>query len=499
MAAQAVADVTLRAKDGTFVINGPLVAFEDGTYRVSTSLGELVVEARLAECEGADCPPLEPENQNVRIGIVEGLDPAYPMNVLGAYFEMKEMRTVDGAGPNGGVRKTVTDAEGQVLGEADVFSLTPAAAFQALRNDEIDLLIADRRASNDEVDAFLDAGKANLLTGTSETIIGADAIVIAVSPENPVRSLTASEVEGIFSGLISNWSEVGGIDAPIAVYAPGDASSVAASFRSLVLDPAFSDYGAGVERGLAVAEIEAAVAADPAAIGLTTMSQASKTKSISLVGACGIETNPNRFNLLSENYPLSQRLYAYQNGGDHLLAKAISAFSVSPAGQSALSGSNYVGIAPDVVDLGSLGRQFVFGLTDPESTGELQNLRDFGREVLRAERLSTTFRFATGSSQLDNKARADARLLVELLERPEYRGAEVLLVGFTDGIGASDVNKVLSQRRADQVLSEIAQVGSENVDLSRFATYGFGESFAVACNDEDAGRDLNRRVEVWLR
>ena len=489
----------MRAKDGTFVINGPLTSFENGQYTVSTSLGDLTVAASLAECEGEDCPALAPENQNVRVAVVDEFDPKIVAGMLDSYFGTMDMRTVDGDGENGAMRKTVTDAEGQILGEADVYTLDAKAAFVALRNDEVDLVFADRRASNNEVEAFLDAGKSNLLDDGSETIVGADAIVVAVAPGNPVRSLTVSALEGIFSGLITNWSEVGGPDAPIRALAPNDASAIASTFRALVLDPAFSEFDAGVERGMTASEIQSAVAADATAIGLTTMSRAAEVKAVSLVGSCGIETFANRFNLLSENYPLSQRLYAYQNDGDHLLAKAISDFAVSNAGQKLMGTSKYVGLAPDVVDLSSLGRQFVFGLTDPESAGELQNLRDFGREVISAERLSTTFRFATGSSQLDNKARADAQRLVSLLDKPEYQGAEILLVGFTDGIGSSDVNKVLSQRRAEQVLSEITQAGSENVDLSNFATYGFGESFPVACNDEDAGRDLNRRVEVWLR
>ena len=52
---------------------------------------------------------------------------------------------------------------------------------------------------------------------------------------------------------------------------------------------------------------------------------------------------------------------------------------------------------------------------------------------------------------------------------------------------------------AEQVLTELQTLGGAALQDVGVATFGFGESFAVACNEEEAGRNLNRRVEVWLR
>lgn len=45
-----------------------------------------------------------------------------------------------------------------------------------------------------------------------------DALVFMVNADNPVDSLTADELRGIYSGEITNWSEVGGLDEPIAAF-----------------------------------------------------------------------------------------------------------------------------------------------------------------------------------------------------------------------------------------------------------------------------------------
>jgi phosphate transport system substrate-binding protein len=46
-------------------------------------------------------------------------------------------------------------------------------------------------------------------------IIGYDAVGVYVHPANPVTSLTKQQLKAIYSGRITNWNEVGGIDAPI--------------------------------------------------------------------------------------------------------------------------------------------------------------------------------------------------------------------------------------------------------------------------------------------
>ena len=48
--------------------------------------------------------------------------------------------------------------------------------------------------------------------------IGLDALVFITNTDNPVDSLTEEQIRGIFSGRITNWSEVGGLDMPIKAF-----------------------------------------------------------------------------------------------------------------------------------------------------------------------------------------------------------------------------------------------------------------------------------------
>jgi len=76
-----------------------------------------------------------------------------------------------------------------------------------------------------------------------------------------------------------------------------------------------------------------------------------------------------------------------------------------------------------------------------------------------------------------------------------YPESEVLVVGHTDSVGAASYNQGLSERRARSAAGLIMQQG---VLPSRVRTLGMGESEPVATNETDAGRSLNRRVEVAI-
>lgn len=80
----------------------------------------------------------------------------------------------------------------------------------ALINGTVDIANASRQIKNEE----RENAEANGITPV-EFIVARDAIAIIVHPENPVNQLTIDQISSIYSGEISNWSEVGGEDRPI--------------------------------------------------------------------------------------------------------------------------------------------------------------------------------------------------------------------------------------------------------------------------------------------
>jgi len=103
--------------------------------------------------------------------------------------------------------------------------------------------------------------------------------------------------------------------------------------------------------------------------------------------------------------------------------------------------------------------------------------------------------FKTGSAVLspDSKAKLDEVATKAL----NSKGYVIEVSGFTDTTGSVNRNRILSQRRADNVIRYLVE--NHSIPLRRIVTpYGYGESNAVAENTSREGRAQNRRVEVKL-
>ena len=77
----------------------------------------------------------------------------------------------------------------------------------------------------------------------------------------------------------------------------------------------------------------------------------------------------------------------------------------------------------------------------------------------------------------------------------KYPNTNLLIVGHTDAVGTSDYNQALSQRRATAAANYL---GSQGVSSQRLQAVGRGETEPLAANDTEAGRQLNRRVEIAI-
>lgn len=77
----------------------------------------------------------------------------------------------------------------------------------------------------------------------------------------------------------------------------------------------------------------------------------------------------------------------------------------------------------------------------------------------------------------------------------QYGKTTVTVIGHTDSIGTHADNQSLSEKRAQSVLDYFA---SQNVNPLRLESYGRGETEPRADNATEAGRQLNRRVELTI-
>ncbi len=101
--------------------------------------------------------------------------------------------------------------------------------------------------------------------------------------------------------------------------------------------------------------------------------------------------------------------------------------------------------------------------------------------------------FDTGKYSLKPGAREKLAKVAGILLA--YPGLNIAVGGYTDNVGGDEMNQRLSENRAGSVRDYLVQQGVATNSLS---SRGFGNSLPVASNDNSAGRQQNRRVELLV-
>lgn len=138
------------------------------------------------------------------------------------------------------------------------------------------------------------------------------------------------------------------------------------------------------------------------------------------------------------------------------------------------------------------------GNTMDNQARELANSLDSNIDVIRSGddlivRMPQDILFAFDSATVNAGLRDDLFVLSDSLNK--YPNSIVTVVGHTDNVGDAGYNLDLSERRALAVASVLRQGG---VSSSRIRAYGAGEDQPIASNLNEAGRSLNRRVEITI-
>lgn len=101
--------------------------------------------------------------------------------------------------------------------------------------------------------------------------------------------------------------------------------------------------------------------------------------------------------------------------------------------------------------------------------------------------------FETDQATLQTGAQRTVQKVAEFLN--QYPERKILIEGFTDSRGNEDYNQKLSEERAQAVRDLLVSSG---VDSQRVEVQGYGEQYPLASNDNSAGRQQNRRVEIVI-
>ena len=102
--------------------------------------------------------------------------------------------------------------------------------------------------------------------------------------------------------------------------------------------------------------------------------------------------------------------------------------------------------------------------------------------------------FATNKADLNNNSKMELNNLANIMR--QNSDVSIDIKGYTDSTGSDKINNPLSLNRAQSVANYLTQNGVPYAQLKN--VQGLGSSNPVASNDTEAGRQQNRRVEVYL-
>ena len=170
------------------------------------------------------------------------------------------------------------------------------AGIEAVTNGSADIGNSSRNLTDEE--------KAN---GIAENIVAIDGIAVVVDPANTVADLTKQQLTDIYSGTVTNWSEVGGSDSPIVVVGREAGSGTRSAFEEILgLEDACA-YSSELD---STGAVMARVASTPGAIGYVSLDVLDDTvKALNLEG-----TEPTAENIKAGSYFLSRPFVMATNG-----------------------------------------------------------------------------------------------------------------------------------------------------------------------------------------
>ena len=163
----------------------------------------------------------------------------------------------------------VIGALGEAFMEANpdvTFTYNPTGSgtgIQAVAEGRCDIGLSSRALKAEEKDS-----------GLIETILAYDGIAVIVNPENPVSDLTLAQIADIYTGKITNWSEVGGADAEIVLIGREAGSGTRSGFEEIVGVVDACQYRQELS---STGDVITTVAQNPGAIGYASLASVKDT------------------------------------------------------------------------------------------------------------------------------------------------------------------------------------------------------------------------------
>ncbi len=211
--------------------------------------------------------------------------------------------------------------------------------ISALIDGTTDIAMSSRPIKMDERLKLQDAGRAY-----KEVKVAFDALSVIVNPSNKVSKLTREQIEGIYTGKIKNWKEVGGDDIQIVVYARETSSGTYEFFKDHVLNR--KNYSTACLNMPATGAIVQSVSQTKGAIGYIGIAyMESNVKDIAVSYDKGKTYIPATVaNAKNKTYPIVRPLFYYVPKNKEKVTQPFIDYVLSPAGQKVVETVGYISL-----------------------------------------------------------------------------------------------------------------------------------------------------------
>lgn len=170
-----------------------------------------------------------------------------------------------------------------------------------------------------------------------EYVVALDGLAMVVHPSNRLNALKRDQIRGIYMGRYTNWSQIGGPNAPIVFIQRESNSGTQDSFKELVMGKE-NPISKRAETQASNGAIKSRVASTPNAIGFIGLGFVDNSVKALLVD--GVE--PTAQTVKNNTYPLHRPLFMYTNGLATGVVKQFIDFSAYPEGKKIINELGFV-------------------------------------------------------------------------------------------------------------------------------------------------------------
>lgn len=225
--------------------------------------------------------------------------------------------------------------------QSEVMCNTTVGAYQNLIDGKVDLIFA-ARPSQAQIEAAKNKGVELKLTP-----IGREAFVFFVNSKNPITELSVKQIQDIYSGKITNWKEIGGMNAAIRAFQRPENSGSQTMLQNLMegknlMTPPKEDVVAGMG---GIIEKTANYRNYKNAIGYSFLFFATEMISNNQIRLLKIDgVFPDKRSIKNKTYPLTADFYAVTAGSKNPNTEALIKWILSPQGQYLVDKTGYTPI-----------------------------------------------------------------------------------------------------------------------------------------------------------